>query len=292
MDSRVLLKDISKKLQKSEKITEPELEARWILERAAGVDESAVIAGIEIELEDVHQDFIESAVTRRLEGVPLAYILGEKEFYSLSFVVNPNVLIPRPESEHIVEEAIVWSKKNNLKEPRILDLGAGSGCIGLSVAKNLEGSKLCSVDVSVEALDVVDFNSKSLGLNERSSLLYMQVEEMNSADLPEFFEGKADLILANPPYVDEGDPEIEDNVKKYEPAMALFADEQGYGSIRRWSKQLEDLMAPTCLVLFEVGSSQGQRSKEIFEELEIFDTVEVLKDYSGRERIVRAERHK
>ena len=290
MDSRELLKDISKKLQKSESISEPEMEARWILERASGVDESAVIAGIEIELEDAHQAFIESAVTRRLEGVPLAYILGEKEFYSLNFVVNPNVLIPRPESEHIVEEAIKWAKSNSVKSPRILDLGAGSGCIGLAIAKNLDDSKLCSVDVSVEALDVVDFNSKALGLHDQSSMLFMQVEEMDHTDLPEFFEGKADLVVANPPYIDETDPEIEENVKKYEPATALFADEEGYGAIRRWSKQLESIMAQKCLVLFEVGASQGQRSKEIFEDLGIFDKVEILKDYSGRERIIRAER--
>ena len=290
MDSRELLKDISKKLQQSKSVTEPDLEARWILERAAGVDESAVIAGIDIELEDAHKDFIESAVTRRIEGVPLAYILGEKEFYSLSFVVNPNVLIPRPESEHIVEQAIHWSKANKLENPRVLDLGAGSGCIGLAVIKNLKTSLLCSVDVSVEALDVVDFNAKALGLHERSSTLFMQVEDMDETDLPKTFNNKADLVLANPPYIDESDPEIEENVKKYEPATALFADEEGYGAIRRWSKQLESILAPKCLVLFEVGSSQGQRSKEIFEDLGIFDRVEVLKDYSGRERIIRAER--
>lgn len=294
MDTRELLQEISQKLKKSENITEPELEARWILERAVGIDESAAIAGINIELENTHKDFIESAVVRRLEGVPLAYILGEKEFYSLNFAVNPNVLIPRPESEHIVDEAIKWAKENNILPARVLDLGAGSGCIGLSVVKNLTEASLCSVDNSVEALDVVDFNAKSLGLHERSKALFMSAEDLAESDLPEAFNSKVDLVLANPPYIDPADVDVDvdENVKRYEPSNALFADEEGYGAIRRWSKQLKSFLAPQCLVLFEVGYQQGQRAKELFEELGIFDKIEIVKDYSGRQRIIRAERFK
>jgi release factor glutamine methyltransferase len=276
-----LLRATTEKISAAKDVDNASLEARWILDRALGASSEPDSSQIK---------FIEKAVQERIEGRPLAYILGEKEFYGINFHVDSNVLIPRPESEHLVEQACVFLKEASLPSPRVLDLGAGSGCIGLAIAKKIPEVKLCSVDTSVEALDVVDFNRKSLGLEDRVQLLTMDVDTMGANDLPDFFQGHADIITANPPYLAEGDPLVAENVRLHEPRIALFADENGMGAIRRWAQVAGQLISPNGLVLFEIGHDQGTAAKDLFTSLEIFSSVEVLKDYSGCDRVIKARR--
>jgi release factor glutamine methyltransferase len=219
-------------------------------------------------------------------------ILGEQEFYGLSFAVNSHVLIPRPETEHLVDEVLRWlSSQPQLKERvRIVDLGAGSGCIGLSLLKKRPDAQLLAVDVSVEALDVLDFNAKSLSVENRTSILSLKAEDLTLADLPESFNGQVDIVVANPPYIDPSDPEVDQWVKTHEPSLALFSDEGGLGAIRRWSVVAANLLRPGGFLVFEIGHCQGIAAKKLLGEISNLVSVGIGKDYSGKDRYVFAER--
>lgn len=287
MEPNSLIKDIADRLRNSSDVSQPELEARWIVERALGKPMTEIMIDKSFSLETENLDFIEQATRRRLEGQPLAYVLGEKDFYGITFAVNANVLIPRPETELLVDKAIAWMRTQpDVGETRILDLGCGSGCVGLSLLVKQPQSRLIAVDVSVEALDMTDFNSKSLGVHERTNLLSMDAAALAPCDLPKIFQSKVDVVVANPPYIDPNDENVEEVVRNFEPALALFSDENGLGHLRRWARALPELLADKAFVAFEIGYLQGKAAKEIFESLNVFNKVEVIKDYSGHDRVV------
>jgi len=220
-------------------------------------------------------------VRRRVQGEPVAYILGTKEFFGYSFKVTPAVLIPRPETEHIVEAALKWAQDEN-SEYNIVDLGAGSGCIGLTLLKKLPNAKLVSVDISENALEVAKANAESLGVSDRVRFVLA-----DAADADKVAAGKIDILVSNPPYIASDDKDVEENVKKFEPEIALFAPENGLRFLIDWSKKYTPFLAKKSIVLMEMGMSQGPAMKKAFEDLGVFETVNIIKDLSGLDRIVR-----
>jgi release factor glutamine methyltransferase len=218
-------------------------------------------------------------VRRRSQGEPVAYILGKKDFYGISFQVSPAVLIPRPETELLVEEAESWIKNSSLKSPVILDLGSGSGCIGLTLLKRIPDASLVAVDKSADSLEVAKHNAENLKLSDRVQFMNSDVCDLN-------MDKKFDLILANPPYISEADLEVSDDVKKFEPAMALFSQEDGFQALKSWSKKSIDWLKPSGFMGFEMGYSQGQAMKNYFETFSAFSKVKVVKDLSGLDRHV------
>lgn len=249
-----------RKLRACEHIDSADLEWRWLQEKFHTEDE------------------LSAAVDRRLQGEPLAYILGEWEFYGIPFAVNPDVLIPRPETELLVDLALSWMS-NHKQEANVLDLGTGSGCIGLSVLQKNPKAKLTAVDFSEAALAVAMHNCGKLNLQSRTELLLADASSFLS-------EKKFDLVLANPPYIAFDDPNTDALALSYEPRSALYTDRNGLACIQTWIKVAVQSLDKLGLVAFEIGHMQGQEAKRIFTEAGAFDQVEIRKDLAGLDRVV------
>lgn len=266
---------------KDKKIESARLDAELLISHALKIDRLQIYLKYEQPLGEAEINMCREFVRRRSQGEPVAYITGEKGFYGENFAVGEGVLIPRPETEQIVEEALNYIKANNLTVAKILDLGAGTGCIGFAILKNAEGSKLVSVEKSEQAFKYLKTNQEKLALAERSQLQLQDAMEFNpQAD-------KFDIIVANPPYIAENDLQTETNVKKFEPHSALFAADQGFKALFDWSSKYRNYLKPNGIMLFEMGYQQGERFKQHCESFKQFSEVKVLKDLSGLDRIVK-----
>jgi len=224
-------------------------------------------------------------VRRRSQGEPVAYIVGEKYFYGLGFKVSPAVLIPRPESELLIEQAQKWIEKNKLTLMRILDLGTGSGCLGLTLAKKNPEAQVTLIDASAEAIEIAKTNAEQLSVGDRVQLIYSKVEDLQDFSQP------FDLIIANPPYIAPNDSQVEENVHKFEPHLALYSEDHGFHALRTWSKKASSWLAPKAWMGFEMGADQSEDMKKYFAELSIFDSISVMKDLSGHSRHIIGEKN-
>lgn len=230
-------------------------------------------------------------VKRRAAGEPVAYILGKKDFYRHSFKVSPAVLIPRPETELLVEAAVEWLKEvRDENGARFVDLGTGSGCIGLSIAAEIENCGWVGVDKSSQAVDVAMANAEELGLTDRSHFIVSDVVDLDTEKIHQLLGRAPDAVVANPPYIAVNDPDVDPSVRRFEPDEALFSGEDGLEHIRIWSMKAADLVREGGLVMFEIGYQQGRMAEEIFKSSGRFEDIRILKDYSGFDRFVRAIR--
>jgi release factor glutamine methyltransferase len=225
-------------------------------------------------------------VRRRSLGEPVAYILGYRDFYKSRFFVTPAVLIPRPETEILVEEAVEWTVKNKLPEDeiKIIDLGTGSGCLGISVALDLIEKgylklDLTLMDISEEALKVAKKNCEHLLPHTSVNFILADASQYKPSQ-------RFDLILANPPYIASNDVRVEPNVKKFEPELALFSAEEGYYAIRTWSEAFSSALAATGFMGFEIGCDQGSQVQNIFRGYDVFSEVRCVRDLSKLDRHV------
>jgi len=267
----------------------PHLEATWLVEHFTQTTSDLRIRQPDAEVTHEQWDNILAAVRRRIQGEPLAYILGYKEFYSYRFKVSPAVLIPRPETELLVDWALNWIEKNYFnnnaqKELNILDMGTGSGCIGISVLKKVPQAKLTAVDISPEAIRVAKENAQALGVDQRAEFICLDAH--NAGHLLQEFH----LVLANPPYIGCADNNIEPMVRKYEPSQALFAEDSGFALISEWFKAIEKKLAATAAVGFEIGSGQGAQALALFKDAGIFTQQYIVKDYAKLDRFICGER--
>lgn len=223
-------------------------------------------------------------VRRRSQGEPVAYILGQRDFYENSFSVGPGVLIPRPETELIVEQALRWIADQNLQEPKILDIGAGTGCIGLSIVAKISQSKLTAIEKSPTAIEYAKLNAKKLDLDGKVDILLGDAQEiLHSSGLS---AEKFNIVVANPPYISPNDPQVEEFVKKFEPAEALFAEKEGLLLIEQWVGSLKNHLTRPAMVMFEMGKDQGAAVMGLFKQTQLFDEVVVQKDLAGLDRFV------
>jgi len=222
------------------------------------------------------------AIRKRGLRIPLQYIVGNVEFYGLKLIVNENVLIPRPETELLVEKIINDSDKStNLK---ILDIGVGSGNISLSISKNLPNSKVVAIDISKSALDVANQNAEVNSLQDRIEfrLFDFMNDDLNSL-------GKFDLIVSNPPYVSENDYEsLEPELKNHEPKIALTDNSNGISFYKRIIEASDLLLKKPGKIYFELGIDQSAQVQEYFKQNN-FTNIKIIKDYSGIERIICGE---
>jgi release factor glutamine methyltransferase len=263
------------------------LEADWILEKVTGISQLERIKNPEKELDTEALEEINKMVSRRLSGEPLAYIINEKEFYGTRFFVNNNVLIPRPDTEVLVEWAIQFSKKLTNRKIHILDIGTGSGCIGLSLLNHIPNSVLTAVDISPLAIEVAGQNAATLKLLERTTFL---LDDFKDAAKNLIFDQKQkfELVLANPPYIEPDDTALEANVFKFEPHVALFSEQNGLSHIKNWIDIIPNLLSVNSGVGFEVGATQAQVVLKMFENKN-FSKCILHKDYAGHDRIVCGE---
>lgn len=225
---------------------------------------------------------MERLVQRVLTGEPLAYVLGEWDFFGMKLTVNPNVLIPRDDTCAVTELAIQQSLFLD-SSPRILDLCTGSGCIGLAVAKRVADAKVTLADISREALQVAKKNTASLKLSGRVSCV-----QVNALEKPASFLGKFDLIVSNPPYITtEEMNELPDSVAKFEPHLALHGGNDGLNFYRAITKNYSAALKPGGFLCFEFGLGQGDAVCDLLE-TNGFTILERSRDYNDRERAVLA----
>lgn len=252
-------------------IETPRFDAELLLEAATGWDRTR-LADPEVGVPSEAARRFGEAVRRRLRREPVAYILGRKGFRSIELAVDRRVLIPRPETELLVELAL------ELRPRRVLDVGTGSGAVALAIATELPDCEVVATDTSAEALEVARANAERLGLAERV--------EFVQATLPPS-PGQLDMIVANLPYVSEADwAGLEPEVTRWEPREALLAGPDGLDAIRA---VVPAVSAATRTLVLEAGEGQATAVAELVREAG-FGEVEVRRDLAGIERVVKATR--
>ena len=255
-------------------------EANLLLAHVLGWSEAQVLARQDHSLTDRERQRFEIALGRRLTGEPIAYIVGHKEFFGRPFQVDSRVLIPRPETEHVVETAL------ELPLPRwstVLDLGTGSGCMACTVALELPACRVIATDLSLGALTVAWANLTHLDLSDR--LYLVRTDLAHGLDL-----SGIDLVLSNPPYIayDEAQS-LSLEVVDFEPELALFAGAAGLAMHRRLLDELAGLHSGAWLVV-EIGADQEAEIRQLATE-SAFRLIEVRPDYAGLPRVALLQRH-
>ncbi len=278
-------------------ISTARLDSELLIARALGWERLQVFLKFDYPLSDEEMEKCRDLVRRRSKGEPVAYILGEKGFYEHTFEVTPATLIPRPETEMLVERAIKFldssdaAKANAKQSALVIDLGCGTGCIGLSIAAAVPTAKVVLVDFSAEALEVAKRNAARLDVADRCEFRHADAGLVDErlADLTGF----ADVVVANPPYIDPSDERVENDVRQFEPHSALFAGtagQKGLEQIESWSKTAVSLTLRTGCTIFEIGDGQGAEALRLFKEAG-WTELELVRDLSDRERMLVGEHH-
>lgn len=243
-----------------------------------GKSKEWLIAHSEIEVTDSDLQQFVNLAQRYAAGEPMAYLVNNKEFYGLDFYVDQRVLIPRPETEFLVEKTIEFVQKKCSKDNmKILDMGTGSGCIAVALAKRLKLATVFALDVSGDALQVAQMNAKRHQVEDR-------VEFIESDLLSNFLEQKVDVIVANLPYIGEVKHRyIDDMTMKYEPALALFAGEDGLLMYKKMFQQLQEANLSFYLLVGEFCYGQSADMRELLSKY--FDqNFSIEKDLAGIDR--------
>lgn len=250
----------------------PHFEAELIIMKALSYDRTKYLMSIDNEAEVKSEEKAFELAVRRKTGEPLAYILGEWEFMGLDFWVNENTLIPRADTETLVEKVINYIGDKELK---VLDIGTGTGCIGISVAKFCKNADVTLLDISKEALDTAKQNAKR---NEIS------VKTLECDILNQIPDDKFDVIISNPPYIrTDVIKTLQTDVKDFEPFCALDGGEDGLVFYRRIVDISKCILSPNGLLAFEIGYDQGEEVSCLMTE---FKGVRVIKDLCHNDRVI------
>ncbi len=254
-----------------------EREARLLLAFVLGINHQELIKRNEISDEEYAKFLV--VLEKRCQGIPYAYIVGHKEFMRLEFIVNKNVLIPREDTEVVVEQVIELANDFFSKRPiNILDMCTGSGCIAISLANYIEGAKVIAVDNSEEALKVASQNAVLNGV----LITFIKSNLFNEIDL----NTKFDIIVSNPPYIKTSViNSLQKEVKENEPMMALDGGEDGLEFYRVIVKEAKKYLNPNGYIVFEIGYDQAKEVQNLLEKEE-YKNVKVVKDYSSNDRVV------
>ena len=268
-----LIKNSLNKL-KQKNIYNPELDLRILLKHSSKKNNEIILSNFKIE--DINIVKFESLLQKRINRQPIAKIINNKSFWKNDFYVNNFVLDPRPETELIIEEALSIYKNKDLKL-KILDIGTGSGCIAISLAKEFKNAFITAIDISKEALEVAEKNLKIHNCNNNVQLKMVDFKNINT---------KFDLIVSNPPYLTNNqfhnaDPEV----KNFEPKLALIGGDDGLKFYREYSNNLQNLMHKYSNFVCEIGINQRKDCEEIFKNSGLYIN-KIVKDLQGIERIL------
>jgi release factor glutamine methyltransferase len=271
LSTRQLLAEAAVELERAG-VPSPRVDAEWLLADALGVTRSALHANGTGPVPEEALAAFRSAVARRAAREPLAYVLGEWGFRRLTLKVDENVLIPRPETEVLVERCLALLTP--LAEPRVLDVGVGSGAIALAIADEHQGARVVATEPSPAALAVAAENGARTAAGDRVQLV--------EGELFAGLEGPFDLVVSNPPYVDPAElASLEPEVRLYEPREALVAA----GVTEQIAAGAPAVLAPGGALVLEVADGDARRVSTHLDELE-YREVTVTKDLAGRERVV------
>lgn len=231
-------------------IDQPPLEARILLGHVLNISPEALLAAQEEFLSEENFSAFAKLVARRVQRVPIAHLISIKEFYSLKFEVNENVLIPRPDSEVLIDEALDIFTQSSSRNIKILDLGTGSGCLLLTLLHHLPKASGVGVDSSSKAIEIAQKNCTNLRLGDRAKFLNVN---WNQLEIDENF----DLIISNPPYIESAAiQDLERDVKDYEPSIALVGGEDGLLCYRQIMPIISKLIADNGVAIIECGQDQ------------------------------------
>ena len=264
----------------SKGIESARLEAEVLLSAALGVRRIDLYVRHDQMVDEAGRGRFREMVRKRQDGAPTAHIVGKKEFYSLDFAVTGATLIPRPDTELLVDEAIKIAKGQ--PELLIADIGTGSGCVALAIASRLPKAKLVAIDISPEALTVARENAARLNLAGR-------VEFRLGDLLTPLGDMRPDLIVSNPPYIPSQDiASLEAGVRDHEPRLALDGGADGFRIIERLALGAQGALAPGGTLALEIGAGQEAGARQLLERLG-FVVAKVLKDAGGHPRVVRCK---
>jgi len=260
-------------------VPSPRLNAETLLMFTLGCDRAFLYAHPERPLTDDEHQRYNNALAQRASGIPAQYITGHQEFWGLDLIVSPAVLIPRPETEHVVETVLALAKP--FATPRIVDVGTGSGAIALALAKELPDAEIHAVDVSEAALEVARANAARHQLDSR--IIFHQ------GDLLAGFDGNSfDFVVSNPPYVGESEEdEVQLEVRKFEPRGAVFAGPTGLEVIERLVPQAERRLRSGGWLVMEMSGTIAGGVREL---LGGWRDVKVIKDLQGIDRVAAARK--
>lgn len=262
----------------SSRADNPRLEVEVLMRHVLGIQRSEYFASLEQDLTPKQQHEINLLAQRRLQGEPLAYITGHREFYGLDLVVNPNVLIPRQETELLVDRVRELAKANPDSELRIADVGTGSGAIAIAIACNVPHAKIYAVDIDLGALKVADINRRK---HEASGQV-----ELLQGDLLEPIKGQVDIIVSNPPYIKTADiADLSDEVRQ-EPIHALDGGVDGLDVIRHLLQQALSRLKSGGHILFELSPEQLEPATELASNLLPHSEISYYRDLLGLPRVL------
>ncbi len=265
--------------------SDPYLNAKFdvnlLLQFVTQKSKSQLLAFSETELDEKTLQNLTALLSRRAQGEPIAYIMGEAEFWSLNLLVSADTLIPRPDTEILVEQALIRLPQKALVS--ILDLGTGTGAIALALAQELkkcgQKSRVLGVDLIPNAVTLAQQNAQR---NQLPDVEFRQSSWFDNVD------EKFDLIVTNPPYIDPQDAHLNQGDVRFEPLTALIAEEQGYADLRYIIKQAPRYLNTQGWLLLEHGWQQGEKVRSFFQE-NLWEKVATVKDYGDNERVTLAQ---
>jgi release factor glutamine methyltransferase len=262
-------------LQKK-KIPNPQLDCEILMSNSIKRDKKHIILNPKELLDSEQLNKFKSLIDRRKKGEPIAYLINKKEFWKDEFFVNKDVLIPRPDTELIIEQVLkIYSKESQLQ---VLDIGTGSGCILLSILKERLNFYGTGIDISKKSINVSKYNAKQLNLMNRVKFFNSSVDN--------FKIGKYDLIVSNPPYIESLNLKyLEKDVVNFEPKLALSGGFDGFSKIRKVISKASVLIKKNGKFVLEIGFNQKNEVKEILKK-EGFYVNKTLKDYGNNDRCI------
>ncbi len=259
----------------------PVLEAKWFLSELLNLSEGELLFHYDKEVGQEVEKSFKDFLNRRKKHEPFHYILGYREFYGLKFRVCPDVLIPRPDTEILVETCSKYIQDKNFMLG--YEVGVGSGAISVSLLASNPKLQITAVDISDKAIDVARQNSELHAVSDRLSLVLCDIK-------PDVVENSYDFIVSNPPYIPNEEYETLDvTVRDYEPRTALLAEHDGVEFYMRILDELYTQLKKGGYIFFEIGCTQAERVKKLLLESG-FINIEVVRDYAGKDRVVYAEK--
>ncbi|MDD6245063.1 MAG: peptide chain release factor N(5)-glutamine methyltransferase [bacterium] len=250
--------------------------AKMLLASFLEVNPLELLTILDKKVDETIEKKYEDSLEALREKKPIQYVIGNVNFYGSRFIVNKNVLIPRFETEELVEQVVEYSKKFNKDKLRVLDLGCGSGAIGLTIKKLIKDSEVTLVDISKEALEVAKQNAVNLGLD----VTFVESDWFSNLEITKY-----DIIVSNPPYI-KNDEQVEEIVKNNEPALALYGGQDGLDCYKKILSSIKPYLNDEYLIAFEIGESQKEEITNLVINCLPTAIVTCKKDLYGRNRMI------
>ena len=280
MDYKTILNQASN-LLKNYRIKSARLDSELLLSSSLKISRESLLLNLNKEIKINENKKFKLLLEKRAKKVPVAYILGYKDFWKSKFLVNNSVLIPRPETELIVEEALNYLPKSKYK--KILDIGTGSGCILISILLERQKSIGAGLDISKNAIKIAKINAKLQQVHNRITFVNTDVDKYNL--------GKYDLIVSNPPYIERVKiSRLEEDIKNFEPKSALDGGHDGYSKIKKVIKKSSDILKRKGNLILEIGHDQAYNVSLLLQKYGFYIN-KVSKDLSNKDRCIVSTKH-